>query len=82
MRATFMRYQADLKARGQLTTVPPNMRIKVKGGPRSIPVDVETIKADIQQALFEDQQRRSINKIDCEEKDFDGHSLELSFRET
>ena len=52
-RATFMRYQADLKARGQLTTRPPRLRLKVKGRRREIPVGVDAILADVEKATEE-----------------------------
>ncbi len=54
-RATFMRYQADLKARGQLTSRPPRLRLKVKGERREIPVGVEAILADVAKAQEERQ---------------------------
>ena len=54
-RATFMRYQADLKAGGQLTTRPPRLRLKVKGQRRDIPVGVEAILADVEKAREERQ---------------------------
>ncbi len=54
-RATFMRYQADLKAREQLTTWPPRLRLRVKGQRREIPVGVEAIKADVEKAREEHQ---------------------------
>lgn len=47
-RATFMRIQADLKARGQLGN--SNVNLKVAGDKRVIPIGVEEILADVEKA--------------------------------
>jgi len=69
-RATFMRYQADLKARHQLTTRPPRLRLKVKGQRRDIPVGVEAILADVEQAREERQAWLETTKV---KKEDDAH---------
>ena len=72
-RATFMRYQADLKARGQLVDRASRLRLKVKGTPRDIPVGVAAILADVEGARAERQawldERSEEDMDDCEQDD-------------
>ena len=68
-RATFMRYQADLKAGGQLTTRPPRLRLKVKGQRREIPAGVEAILADVEKARAERQAWLETTRVENDPSD-------------
>ena len=80
-RATFMRYQADLKARGQLTARPPRLRIKVKGRRRQIPVGFEAILADVEKAREERQVWLEAEQKEFDPSDGEIHAMSTSSRE-